>query len=309
MKIFNTLCLEIASRCNRKCAFCPVAYYTRPDELMSWDLLVKAAEELASVNYRGRVEFYIYNEPMRTRHYLIQCLALFRQTTKACLMIATNGDYFKSATEIRDLFDKGLNQLLINCYSPGLYQRREAWLTELLTDPTVKRGGVYGVNSWRSKTIEMLDKSDPTTFGSGVFGLVNRAGNIPGFLPAPAQPLTRMCVKPFRLLNINWQGDAMVCCQDYYGDVSYGSLASQSLDDLWNHRVMVAYRQHLIRKDRSLPLCRTCDCHAGAYPGNVDREAVGTAGATPAEVERLYTLGLARRGGKSATAQKETPEG
>jgi radical SAM protein with 4Fe4S-binding SPASM domain len=75
-----------------------------------------------------------------------------------------------------------------------------------------------------------------------------------------------MCVKPFRMLNINWRGDALVCCQDYHGEVTVGNVRQATLTELWEGPVMTEYRRHLYRKDRSLPLCRYCDCHAGAYP-------------------------------------------
>jgi hypothetical protein len=112
-------------------------------------------------------------------------------------------------------------------------------------------------------------------------------------MPAAAAPLERMCVKPFRLLNINWRGEALLCCQDYHAEVSYGGLADSTLTELWNHPVMNLYRTRLLVKDRSLPLCRVCDCHAGAYPGNVPRPDGEVADAE--EVEGLYE---ARRGGR-----------
>lgn len=269
MRLFNTLCLEITARCNRKCKFCPVAYNTRPDERMDMDTISKVLRELAELNYKGRIEFYIYNEPVKDLDHLLWSLDVARELLpRACLMIATNGDYFKSGKDLNQLYEYGLNQLLINCYSSGLYEKRLKWIEEL--PPDVERdGNIYSVMSSKKKTVQMLDKSKPEEFGTGIFRLVNRAGNIQAFMPALEEPVERMCVKPFRLLNINWRGDALVCCQDYHGEVSYGNVKESTLVNLWNHPVMNTYRQHLLNKDRSLPMCRSCDCHAGAYPNNV----------------------------------------
>jgi MoaA/NifB/PqqE/SkfB family radical SAM enzyme len=115
----------------------------------------------------------------------------------------------------------------------------------------------------------MLDKSDPTAFGTGIFRIINRSGNIPEFLPATTAPIERMCVRPFRLLNINWKGEALICCNDYHGGVAFGNVRDSTLTQLWNHPVINEYRRRLLVKDRSLPLCSKCDCHAGAYPHNV----------------------------------------
>jgi MoaA/NifB/PqqE/SkfB family radical SAM enzyme len=315
VRLFNTLALEITSRCNRSCKFCPVAYNERPDERMEWSLVEKALAELGRLKYRGRVEFYIYNEPMRDREYLLRCVRAARELCpRATLMIATNGDYIKGADDILRLLHEGLNQILINCYSPGVYGKRVKWIASLSSLASVSTDdGVYSATGPSSRVVQMLDKSDPEEFGQGVFGLINRAGNIPEFLPPTAAPVERMCVKPFRLLNVNWRGEALLCCNDYHGDVSYGNLGESTLEQLWNHPVLVTYRRHLLRKDRSLPLCRECDCHAGAYPGNVDRPGLREPGATREEVEAVYGEGLFRRGKVVelglVPAQTKTPGG
>ncbi len=270
MRLFNTLSLEINAQCNRKCKFCPVAYNTRPDERMAIGLVNKAAAELAHLNYKGRIELYIYNEPLKDKTYLRQVTKLLRKHVPKCtLMIATNGDYIRDYTDIMEMYEWGMNQVLINCYSPGLYERRQVWFSGLPAE--VRRHKSVYDQGFKGKCIQMLDKSSPQKFGTGIFSLTNRAGNIDQFLPVVEEPLQKMCVRPFRLLNINWLGQALVCCQDYHADVPIGNLQDNTLVELWNHPVLNTYRKHLSEKDRTLPLCNQCDCHSGAYPGNVDK--------------------------------------
>lgn len=270
MKLFNTIALEINARCNRSCKFCPVAYNTRPDERMDLNTFKKCLDDLSAIKYSGRVELYIYNEPMKDLLYLEECVKLTRTILKrSCIMIATNGDYIKNPEMIIDLYNWGINQVLVNCYSPGLYEKRSKWIGELPSDVLID-GPIYSKISPKKKSFKMLDKSNPSTFGSGVFSLVNRAGNIGSFKPALTEPVNRMCAKPFRIFNINWRGEALVCCQDYHSEISVGSVSNSTLLELWNSPILNTYRSHLLEKDRSLPLCRTCDCHAGAYSHNVD---------------------------------------
>lgn len=296
MKLFNTLCIEIGARCNRKCSFCPVAYNTRPDEQMSDTVYNAIVDELALIDYRGRIELYIYNEPLKDFARCLNILADIRyRVPRACLMVATNGDYLRGATQIVQLYEAGLNQLLINCYSPGLFQKRMQWLADIPPEYNVENGNVYNNVSRRKRIIQMLDKSNTSEFGVGVFRLMNRAGNLPADagLATVEAPIERMCVKPFRLLNINWQGTAMVCCNDYHGDMGFGRVPENTLVELWEHPVMNTYREHLLRKDRSLPLCNKCDCHAGSYPHNVDHD-IGDDVPAPT-VRKLYELNVSKR--------------
>jgi hypothetical protein len=269
MKLFGTISVEISAQCNRTCAFCPVAYNKRPDEQMSVTVWNKILMELGAAQYSGRIELYIYNEPAKDMHHLIECILQARNLVpRSTIMIATNGDYLRGVENINKLYAAGLNQLLINCYSAGLYAKRLPWLAALPADVS-RMKSVYSATGSRSKVVQMLDKSNASTFGTGIFRLTNRAGNIATFLPAVPQPVERMCVRPFRILNINWRGDALVCCQDYHGEVVYGNAATSTVQELWNHPVMMLYRRRLLQRDRTLPLCKSCDCHAGAYPHNV----------------------------------------
>jgi len=274
MKLFNTLSLEINAQCNRSCKFCPVAYNSRPNERMQEELVMKAIKELAALKYKGRIEWYIYNEPFKDKEWTEFCITTTKKLVPtATQMIATNGDYLKGSDEILHWFNLGLNQLLVNCYSVGLYEKRLPWIEAVEAQDNVKINGdqVYAQGKHRQHHISMLDKSVPEEFGTGIFRLTNRAGNIEQFIPKTCEAVPRMCVRPFRLLNINWRGEPMVCCQDYHADVTWSNLKSASLVDIWNHPVLNTYREHLLRKDRTLPLCNVCDCHSGAYPGNVDK--------------------------------------
>jgi radical SAM protein with 4Fe4S-binding SPASM domain len=241
---------------------------------MDAGLFNKALQDLATLDYKGRIEFYIYNEPCKDMPWLLQCISTAHAAVpRACLMIATNGDYLRGAASIMKLYDAGLNQLLIDCYSPGLYEKRLPWLAQLPAEVS-HDGSIYkyiNPRSHQNRVVSMLDRSDPSKFGKGIYGLQNRAGAIELFMPATSEHLKRMCTKPFRLLNINWKGNALVCCNDYSAQHSFGNLHDMTLTQLWSHPVMNEYRRRLYNKDRSAPMCRTCDCMAGVYTWQVEK--------------------------------------
>lgn len=293
MKLFNTISVEISAACNRRCKFCPVSVFQRTEELMSEVTFSAIISELGALKYRGRFEFYIYNEPLKNREHFERCARQARAALKATLMVSTNGDYMKSVDDLEWLYSLGINQVVLNAYTAKRHPVFLEWKAEYERRHGKLGDTVYSPLPRNARAIKVYDKSNGDEFGSGVFALQNRAGSIPDYLPIPKEPLKRMCVKPFRLLNINWRGEAMICCNDYYADVPAGQVPQQSLLEIWNGPVFSAYRRKLLREDRSLPLCRTCDCHSGAYPANVDRSQGATA--SDQAIEEIYVSRVAAR--------------
>ena len=266
MILFNMISIEIGSKCNRTCWFCPNAYNERPDEYMTSELIDKIVDELASIKYDKRVEFYIYNEPMRDER-LYDIVKLFRaKLPKACLMIATNGDYVKSSKQFQKLYDSGLNQLQINVYSNV---KRYRQLKGMIEETSGELGNVYSNLAATQRVYSLEEKFDrkltPTSPKIGRFELSNRSGHVP--LPKPIEPLKKICVRPFRSLQINWKGEVMLCCNDYNVDVLCGDVNSNTLQEVWeNNPVFASYRTKLLKKDRSgLPLCDACSFKGGEY--------------------------------------------
>ena len=117
VRLFNGVAIEIASKCNRTCYFCPNGYNEREDTFMSEQTVSRLLEELSRLKYKGRIEWYIYNEPTRDPRLKSFIQQARMQVPSACQMINTNGDYFKSPFDIAALFEAGLNQMQINIYS------------------------------------------------------------------------------------------------------------------------------------------------------------------------------------------------
>lgn len=286
--LFNAIAIETSALCNRTCVFCPNHSTTRPDELMPETLITKMTAELRELRYDGRLTNYMYNEPTRDP----RCLRLLRywrqELPKARLMVSTNGDYLKRKEDLVALLDAGVRQLQINIYSAtdgcgnrsrtarGIEAARkrhaqiQAWVDSL---PGVSQRHSVHSSIPRSVTAVRIEAKYGITADAkkiAVFELQNRSGNVPWFQPAVRQPLAKPCTRPFRMLNINWRGDALLCCNDYHGAVKVGNVAQHTLVELWNSPTMNKYRLALQARDRKLPLCDECDYSGGHYPHMVD---------------------------------------
>jgi radical SAM protein with 4Fe4S-binding SPASM domain len=296
-RIFNTIALETTSHCNRTCFFCPVAYGERAKENMPIELITKVLNELANVNYKGRIELYIYNESTLDKR-LIEIIALVRsKLPQACIMINTNGDTFKTWEDINKYFVAGLNQMQINIYSNGdgkdeeryqkglefatnRHEKMLAMVAELKKqDPKVtEEGNLYHYVGPKSKIVKVVPKYGVKPDGKRKFGIhhfSNRSGNVGDFVPALKEPLKNSCAKPFRMLNINWKGEALLCCNDYNGETSVGNIKDNTVIELWNSQKLQVYRLRLQNKNRNMKFCDKCDYKDTAYGHVIQKVTFG----------------------------------
>lgn len=294
--LFNTIAIEIASKCNRTCHFCPNSYHKREDVFMEDDTVFAIIKQLKELKYKGRIEWYIYNEPTRDDRLIFFITHARLMLPSCCQMINTNGDYFKSAADIDALFAAGLNQMQINIYSSSdnsddlkvfengvrLATTRkdllQSWVDSLeYIDQTKSLYLNCGPKKKLAKVIAKYGISDK--FGhqkeqlAGFHSLVNRAGNIGDFLQA--QTLEKPCTKIFRFLNINYSGDAIICCNDYYGETNLGNVHTHTLLQIWNSYEFNLYRLKLQNKKRDCFLCQKCDYNGGYYPHMCDTVTFG----------------------------------
>lgn len=292
LKLFNTIAIETAAQCNRACVFCPNHHTDRPDDYMPMEMIERIVDELRALRFAGRVTNYIYNEPMRDSRCLEIIRLIRRNLPRACIMVSTNGDYLKSADNIEALYEAGVTQLLINVYSasdgdpnPGRvahgaalaaarYQMLLGWVTTLGLDQE-SSPYLYARPVARIARVEPKFGVRKEDKNLAKYELQNRSGNIDWFQPGLQEPLARMCVRPFRMLNINWRGEAILCCNDYHGVTNMGNVADHSLVDLWNCDSMNQYRLYLQNKQRNFTLCDKCDYRGGSYTHMVDTVTFG----------------------------------
>jgi len=262
LPLFNTLALEINAKCNRVCDFCPQAKSTRPSQQMTEEIISDVIDQLIELKFKKRVSLNIYNEPLRHKG-LEQFISMFTEKLpKVCTMFATNADYLKRPEDLAKFFNAGCRQIQINIYSnEKRYQQLKKWVDELGYD---QDSSVYTYAKPGQKICQVLRKFDDKFEGG--FTINNRAGNIPWFQAPIAQPLQKMCTRPWRMLNINWDGQAILCCNDYEGETNFGNLKTHSLLEMWNHMEFHKIRERLQNKDRNLPVCGVCDYGGGSYP-------------------------------------------
>lgn len=290
VRLFNMLSLETNALCNRSCVFCPNHKHERPDEFMDDAIIDKVISELSGIGWRGSMNTFMYNEPTRDPR-LLEIARKVSNLTKATFMVSTNGDYLRGPESLSALFDSGVRMVHVNIYSEwdldevkrdrGItaarrrYEQIDGWISELGLERT---RSIYGTAPRGARRIFLEAKfgASPTDTKIGEkFEIQNRSGNIGWMMPALREPMSKMCVRPFRNMNVNWRGDVLLCCNDYRGSLSFGNLRDVTLVDAWNSEKMNIYRLYLQNKRRDTPLCSTCDYSGGHYQHNIDKITFG----------------------------------
>lgn len=303
-KPFSLISIETGSECNRRCAFCPVSHNPRPDEWMPDAMFDKILDDLVLMNYKKRMMLYSYNEPMREPRLIDMVKIVRERLHRVSICINTNGDYIKERSDVNQLFLAGMNQMQINIYSKNdgcgdpekialgieKAKKRYAELKDMIDSMhwLDQDGSVYQYKGPSVMICQVVPKWDfqPPTHHDGDLPtrkhgvsirhhIANRAGNIQNFLPIVNEPLEKMCIRPFRAMNINWRGDTMLCCNDYHAAASSGNVMDRSLVELWNDKRWHAYRIKLQAKDRNIYLCDVCDYAGGFYQHNVPFVTMG----------------------------------
>jgi MoaA/NifB/PqqE/SkfB family radical SAM enzyme len=231
--------LNLTELCNRKCVFCPrVDGNVYPNQAlhMSLDLARKIADDLRGIEYRGTVTLCGYGEPM-LHPKLPELVALFGDIR---VEIVTNGD-FLDANRIRQLAEAGIDYFIVSMYDgPEQIEKFEAAFAEAECTNYLLR------DRWHTEADE---------FG---LKLTNRAGSVD---IGPQEPVdqSRACFYPSYQMMIDWNGDVLLCPQDWSKLHRHGSLAFQTVMEVWTSKALHKRRMQLVAGRRCTAPCNGCN--------------------------------------------------
>ena len=259
----NHVQVQTINRCNRSCAFCPSQKFPRKLNFMSLETYQRVLDELASLGFSGRFSPYLQGEPLLDKR-MPELVAMARATLpRAKLLIQTNGDALTVELGLA-LFEAGLHKLIINYYDDAdQFSRLQDLVREMVgrqSDLRFIKGSLARMN--RSERPGQIRREiaieDKTWWRADTAD--NWAGNIPGGL---TEPLKKWCYRPFNQLYVHFNGDLVLCCCDWKGEVIFGNLTRESLSEAYSSPIATQYRENLNKKNRQMKLCDVCD-----YRGN-----------------------------------------
>jgi len=226
--------IEVNSRCNRKCSYCPVSLSHNKlemlPEFMRADVFKRIISQLLRINYAGVISYHFYNEPL-IRKDLEELVAYVRLTLpKAFQVLYTNGDGL-DRRKYEELLKAGIRHLVVTRHSGQPIEERAAQ-TVLMHDDLI---------------------------------ITNRGG----LMSKLKKPLDQPCFSPDERLIVTVTGDVLLCCNDAGRTQVMGNIYTNDLEQIWYSETFVRARRLLKKGNReeASPICKYCDDTEYFAPG------------------------------------------
>lgn len=248
--LFSWIDINVTELCNRKCEFCPridATNYPNQNLNMTVSLAQRIASELKDLNFAGGVIFSGHSEPILNKD-ILGIVASFGSGVHTEMV--TNGDKL-SVQLIKDLFSAGLGVLLVSMYD-GPFQIE--YFSKMFADASIDEGFYVLRDRWY--TIE-------EDYG---VKLTNRAGSVTTGHQQEIEE-SRPCYYTHYSMQLDWNGDVLLCVQDFSKKIRLGNLYQRSLVEIWQSPNMNKYRKTLGRGFRAMYPCSQCNVN-GTLHGN-----------------------------------------
>lgn len=234
--MFHAVELEVNSMCNRRCGYCPNSFARRPSGYMKDALFRKIIDELAEMNFDGRISYHFYGEPLLDKRLPEFVSYSKSMVPRSFVEIYSNGDFLNVGL-FREYLGRGLDNFLITQHDNEVPPN----LQEILDQASEEE---------RRRIVIRFPKDR---------NIINRSGLIQD-LEKSQMPMSASCNWPLSIMVITLSGNVVLCCNDYFESEVVGSVEERSLREVWTGERYTAFRDALSRGDRWMsPLCHKCD--------------------------------------------------
>ncbi len=234
LDMFDSTNIETTAYCNRSCLFCfnNDRFPGRDKGTMAEELWKKIIDELSEINFYGRISLHFFGEPLLDRR-IVKLISYARgKLPYAYIRLNSNGDVLTEELFMK-LIENGMDYILITNYDD------------------FENDNLNTLYKKYSSFIKYRNYSE--------ISLANRAGSMQ--FESDNSTLKMPCLRPSKQLVIDWKGNVLLCCNDYYAKYDFGNVKNESIMSIWNSKKFKKYREILSKKGhrKKIDLCRNCD--------------------------------------------------
>ena len=254
--------IEIFSFCNRKCPWCPNSFISRDENvILPREVYIKLMKELRDMEYKGRITYSRYNEPLSHPNILLDRIKITHDILPDVpIVFNTNGDYLNQSI---------LDKLDIEAMSIMDYDNKgKAWCSQRLQKLGVDiTGAEYPYIYGKYNGISILYYVDWQKNA-----LIGSRGDSLNAKMIRRERRTKPCFEPTRFIGIDYNGSIMPCCElrsdiPEHHPYIFGNIKDEALRDILAKEEYAKFRA-LMRSDKIdsyPPVCRSCVKPPGRY--------------------------------------------
>lgn len=236
-KYFLVVEIEINHHCNLACTYCPNSNTKRNSSgLMSFKEFEIIINQLCDINYKGRICYHFYNEPLL--HPELDKFVKYskEQLPESFSEIFTNGTYL-TRERFFELRTAGVDKFTVTKHS-GL--------------KTIAFDSVFD-------SLSEIERSHVKYLNYQGLVYSNRGGLV-DFGKKIDSPLHRPCLIPTSTVVITVNGNVLTCYEDYHEKNIVGNIFSEHIREIWKKPDYVQFREDLKKGMRSkYEVCKTCN--------------------------------------------------
>ena len=275
-----TVLIEPTEGCNLGCSFCGLRGMrekgTKPWKFMELKTARRIASEIAKAGWRSKIVFAQHGEPTLNPDFL-KIVRMFRDALPNSIFhIFTNGYAINRAKSsekyIDELFDAGMNNIIVDCYTENGDWHFIDKLPENKYNMAFYSTGVpLYINNKKNRILVM-----PPIFTD--HHITRRLANHCGAAaPLDSSYNDKRCAMPFRELAFRYDGNVSLCCDDFRGEYPIANIFDMDIVSLWNHERFQAARIMLYNHNRNFRPCDGCtniSMRVGFLPDSSGKETL-----------------------------------
>jgi radical SAM protein with 4Fe4S-binding SPASM domain len=230
--------IEINSDCNRACAYCPNSKTERKNKgRMSEELFRRILTQLQEINYKGRISYHFYGEPLLNPD-LDEFLKLTREYLPESRMLIYSNGTLMTEKRFHELVELGVDRFTITRHH-GIKDYPFAKIYEGLS-PEMKLKVKYQEHT------ELI--------------LSNRGGLLKVGYKEEKPPLNLPCLIPSTLMVITVNGNVVPCFEDYHEENVMGNVAESTIAQIWHTEKYRQFREDLrVKLRHKHKACDSCN--------------------------------------------------
>ena len=231
----HTVAIETLTACNLRCSYCPNSVYDRGlvknNEYMDINLFYKIIDELADIGWVGEIQPHSYGEPLLDERLPLLCKYIKEKLPGSIIAIFSNGELL-NVKNYKNLINNGVDRFVVTQHLKNESQ------------------GTLDVLTYR----EEYGKNN-VDFEYKKLKHINSRG---GLIDVNHGELRQECNYPDHHIGISYDGEIMICCNDYLNEVKVGNVSDEKIIDIWNKSIYVDIRNNVRSGNFELNICQNC---------------------------------------------------